>query len=146
MTSIAPGPGSPARPVPDPGVITAGPADADTLSDLIAEAFLYLPPSRWLIGDPGARRAVFPFYFRIYVEHALATGIVYTTPGRTAALDHEGIPAYLEAATKRTRRLYARHGYRLRPGAPIQLPGDGPLMWPMWRESYQHLLKQPVLP
>ena len=64
----------------------------------------------------------------------------------TGVLDHEGIPAYLEAATKRTRRLYARHGYRLCPGAPIQLPGDGPLMWPMWREPYQHPLKQPVLP
>ena len=84
MISIAPGPASPAWPVPDSGVITAGPADADTLSDLIAEAFFHLPPSRWLIGDPAARRAVLPSYFRIYVEHALATGIVHTTPGRTA--------------------------------------------------------------
>jgi GNAT superfamily N-acetyltransferase len=223
VTGIAPGPVSPARPVPHRGVITAGPADADTLSDLIAKAFLYLPPSRWLIGDPAARRAVFPSYFRIYVEHALATGIVHTTPGRTAAalwlpvsargpapparydarlaaatgrwhtaftafdtaleshhpagaahhhlallavhpdhqgqgtgslllaahhaaLDHAGIPAYLEAATVRTRRLYARHGYLLRADAPIRLPGDGPLMWPMWREPHQHPLKQPVLP
>jgi hypothetical protein len=64
----------------------------------------------------------------------------------TGVLDHEGIPAYLEAATKRTRRLYARHGYRLCPGAPIQLPRDGPLIWPMWRESYQQPLNQPVLP
>jgi GNAT superfamily N-acetyltransferase len=223
MTGIAPGPASPARPVPRPGVITAGPADADALSDLIAVAFLHLPPSRWLIGDPAARRAIFPSYFAIHVEHALAIGIVHTTPGRTAAalwlpvtaaglappagydtrlanatgrwhtaftafdatldrhhpadtahhhlallavhphhqgqgtgsmllaghhaaLDHERIPAYLEAATVRTRRLYTRHGYHLRPDAPIRLPGDGPLMWPMWREPYQHPLKQPVLP
>jgi GNAT superfamily N-acetyltransferase len=223
MTGTAPGPARPARPVPHPGVITAGPADADTLSHLIAGAFLHLPPSRWLIGDPAARRAIFPSYFRIYVEHALATGIVHTTPGRTAAalwlpvsasgpappagyvarlaaatgrwhtaftafdaaleghhpagtahphlallavhpdhqgqgtgslllaayhaaLDHDNIPAYLEAVTKRTRRLYARHGYLLCSDAPIRLPGGGPLMWPMWREPYQHSLKQPVIP
>ena len=223
MTGIAPGPVSPARPVPHPGVITADPADADTLSYLIAQAFRHLPPSRWLIGDPAARRAVLPSYFRIYVEHALATGIVHTTPDRIAAglwlpvsvsgpdpavgydarlaaatgrwhsqfaafdaaldrhhpagtahhhlallavhpdqqgqgtgslllaahhaaLDQDGIPAYLEAATTRTRRLYARHGYVLGSSALIRLPGDGPLMWPMWRESYQYLLKQPVLP
>jgi GNAT superfamily N-acetyltransferase len=223
VTGIAPGPASTTRPVPHPGVITAGPADADALSDLIAQAFLHLPPSRWLIGDPAARRAVFPSYFAIHVEHALATGIVHTTPDRTAAalwlpvsagrpaspagydarlaaatgrwhagftafdaeleahhpagiahhhlallavhpdhqgqgtgslllaahhaaLDQDGIPAYLEAATTRTRRLYARHGYFRCPGPPIRLPGEGPLMWPMWREPHQHLPKQPVLP
>jgi GNAT superfamily N-acetyltransferase len=223
VTGTAPGPASTTRPVPHPGVITADPADAEALSDLIAQAFLHLPPSRWLIGDPGARRAIFPSYFQIYVEHALATGIVHTTPDRTAAalwlpvtaagpappagydtrlaaatgrwhsqftafdaeleahhpagaahhhlallavrpdhqgqgtgslllaahhaaLDHDGIPAYLEAATVRTRRLYTRHGYHLRPDAPIQLPSGGPAMWPMWRDPYRHPLKQPVLP
>ena len=35
--------------------------------------------------DPAARRQVFPGYFRLYVEHALARGVVHTTPGRTAA-------------------------------------------------------------
>jgi GNAT superfamily N-acetyltransferase len=51
-----------------------------------------------------------------------------------ATLDDAAIPAYLEAATVRTRRLYHRHGYTLRPDAPIRLPGGGPLMWPMMRE------------
>jgi GNAT superfamily N-acetyltransferase len=220
MTATAPGPASPAR--PGPGVITAGPADIEVLSQVIAEAFFHLPPSRWLIGDPAARRAVLPAFFAIHVEHALATGIVHTTPGRTAAalwlpvsasgpaspagygarlaaatgrwhsqftafdatleshhptgtahhhlallavhphhqgqgtgslllahhaaLDSAAIPAYLEAATVRTRRLYTRYGYVLRSDAPIRLPGGGPAMWPIWRKPYQHPLKQPVLP
>jgi GNAT superfamily N-acetyltransferase len=85
VTGTAPGPASPTRPVPHPGVVTAGPADTDALSQVIAEAFLHLPPSRWLIADPTARRAIFPAYFAIHIEHALAAGIVHTTPGRTAA-------------------------------------------------------------
>jgi GNAT superfamily N-acetyltransferase len=80
---------TPPRP-PAPGgqdrtVIRAGAADLDVLSQVIASAFCDLAPSRWLIGDPAARRQVFPGYFRLYVEHALARGIVHTTPGRTAA-------------------------------------------------------------
>jgi GNAT superfamily N-acetyltransferase len=221
MTAAIPGRSRAACPGPPPGVITAGPADAGVLSDLIAQAFFGLPPSRWLIADPAARRAIFPAYFRIYVEHALATGIVHTTPGRTAAalwlptgtglpgpppgyeqrlaavtgphyarftsfdvtlerhhpagtahhhlalmavapghqghgtgsmllrahhaaLDDGGIPAYLEAATVRTRRLYHRHGYTLRPDAPIRLPGSATLLWPMWREPRR--LRYPALP
>jgi GNAT superfamily N-acetyltransferase len=70
--------------LPD-GVITAGPADTDALSQVIADAFHDLAPSRWLLADPDARREIFPGYFRIYVEHALAQGVVHTTPDRTAA-------------------------------------------------------------
>ena len=51
-----------------------------------------------------------------------------------AALDRDGLPAYLEAASPRTRRSYQQHRYHLRPGAPIRLPDGGPAMWPMWRE------------
>ena len=213
MSSIAPGPASPARHGPPGGVVTAGPGDVDVLSQVIAEAFFGLPPSRWLIPDPAARRQVFPSYFRIYVEHALTTGIVHTTTGRTAAalwlptgatpagpapgyderlaavtgqwhgrftafdaalgrhhpasaahwhlailavrpdqqgqgtgtlllhahhtaLDHDRTPAYLEAATQRTRRLYTRHGYTGH-GPPIRLPDGGPPMWPTWRPPQQ---------
>jgi GNAT superfamily N-acetyltransferase len=50
-----------------------------------------------------------------------------------AVLDACAMPAYLEASDAGTRDLYLRHGYQLRPGAPIRLP-DGPCMWPMWRE------------
>lgn len=67
------------------GIVRAGAADLDVLSEVIAEAFFGLPPSRWLISDPGQRRRVFPAYFRLYLEHALAHGVIDTTPGRDAA-------------------------------------------------------------
>jgi GNAT superfamily N-acetyltransferase len=51
-----------------------------------------------------------------------------------AALDRDRIPAYLEAASQRSRDLYLRHGYQPWPGAPYHLPGGGPPMWPMWRD------------
>ena len=51
-----------------------------------------------------------------------------------AALDRDRIPAYLEAASQRSRDLYRRHGYQPWPGAPFHLPGGGPPMWPMWRD------------
>jgi GNAT superfamily N-acetyltransferase len=192
-------------------VIPAEAADLQVLSQVIADAFHDLPPSRWLIPDPAARREIFPGYFRLYVEHAMASGVVHTTTDRTAAalwlpagenpagppagygtrlaaaagpwidrfrafdatldqhhpagtphhhlailavrpgnqgqgtgslllrarhqaLDQDGAPAYLEAASPRTRQLYLRHGYALRPDAPFYLADDGPAMWPMWRE------------
>jgi GNAT superfamily N-acetyltransferase len=46
--------------------------------------------------------------------------------------DRDGIPAYLEASSARSRRLYERLGFSFT-GAAVELPG-GPLMWPMWRE------------
>jgi len=69
----------------DRTVIRAGAPDLDVLSQVIASAFHDLAPSRWLIGDPASRRQVFPGYFRLHLEHALARGVVHTTPGRTAA-------------------------------------------------------------
>ena len=65
-------------------VVRAGEADAGVLSQVIAEAFFDLPASHWLIADPDARAKVYPPYFRIYVEHALAAGEVYTTQDRAA--------------------------------------------------------------
>lgn len=65
-------------------VIRALPQDAAELSALIALAFRDLPPSVWLVPDPAAREALFPEYFRLYVDQALATGTVYTTPDRDA--------------------------------------------------------------
>ncbi len=205
----------PAGPAPggqDRGVIRAGAADLDVLSHVIAGAFCDLAPSRWLIPGQAARRQVFPGYFRLYVERALARGVVHTTPGRTAAalwvpagdqeagppdgydarlaavtgpwvsrfrifdaaLDRHhpagtshwhlailavrpdrqgrgtgaallavghavldrvrGTPAYLEASSVRARDLYLARGYALLPGAPFHLPGDGPPLWPMWRQ------------
>jgi len=193
----------------DHAVVRAGEADIDALSQVIADAFHDLAVSQWLIPGPGARRAIFPGYFRLYVEHAITAGIVHTTPGRTAAalwipigkegprppggygprlaaatgqylsrfeafdatlgrhhpagfphhhlailavrpdrqgqgtgtallrahhaaLGRSGLPAYLEASSLDTRRIYLRHGYTDY-GTVIQLPDGGPRMYPMMR-------------
>jgi GNAT superfamily N-acetyltransferase len=67
------------------GIVRAGQADIGVLSQVIADAFFPLAPCQWLIPDENARRITFPSYFRMYVEHAMADGIVHTTPGRDAA-------------------------------------------------------------
>jgi ribosomal protein S18 acetylase RimI-like enzyme len=46
--------------------------------------------------------------------------------------DREGLSAYLEASSARSRKLYERLGFEL-VDRPLDLP-DGPQMWPMWRE------------
>ena len=58
----------------------------EVLSQVIADAFFPLAPCQWLIPDPAARRDILPGYFRMYVEHAMADGLVHTTPGRDAAV------------------------------------------------------------
>lgn len=65
-------------------VIPAGPADAAALSQVIADAFLDLPPARWLIPGEAVRAAVFPGYFRIFVDLAMTGGTVHTVPDRSA--------------------------------------------------------------
>lgn len=51
---------------------------------------------------------------------------------RTHYLDQQGLPAYLEATTLESARLYERHGFR-HMEKTIDLP-DGPKMYPMWRD------------
>ncbi|MFJ7997934.1 GNAT family N-acetyltransferase [Streptomyces sp. NPDC096310] len=46
--------------------------------------------------------------------------------------DRDGVPAYLEASSARSKRLYERLGFDFT-GTTVDLP-DGPHMWPMWRE------------
>jgi GNAT superfamily N-acetyltransferase len=46
--------------------------------------------------------------------------------------DRDRVPAYLEATTSRNRALYLRHGFE--DAGELRLPGDGPRLWPMWRE------------
>ncbi|MBI3685840.1 MAG: GNAT family N-acetyltransferase [Actinobacteria bacterium] len=49
------------------------------------------------------------------------------------ALDRDGTPAHLEAATNDLPDYYRRHGYEPT-GTPIRLPGAATaVMWPMWR-------------
>ncbi len=66
-------------------VVCAGEADIGVLAQVVAEAFFSLSVCRWLIPDGPARRAAFPGYFGLYVEHAIADGLVETTPDRAAA-------------------------------------------------------------
>jgi GNAT superfamily N-acetyltransferase len=192
-------------------VVTASPEDIPALAAVIAEAFFDLRPSRWLVPDRAERRRIWPGYFRIYVEHAMAAGTVHTTPGRDAAAlwipvgtttpeppegyaaalarvagpyldrfttfdaalderhpagfahhylailavrsDRQGQgtgtalleayhhhldtrirqPAYLEASSERSRRVYLHRGY-IDSGPPIVLPGGGPSLFPMVRQ------------
>jgi ribosomal protein S18 acetylase RimI-like enzyme len=44
--------------------------------------------------------------------------------------DRDAMPAYLEATSERSKRLYLRHGFEVT--GELKLP-DGPSMWPMWR-------------
>jgi|HubBroStandDraft_1064217.scaffolds.fasta_scaffold01377_4 GNAT superfamily N-acetyltransferase len=67
------------------GIVRAGHADVDVLSQVVADAFTDLAAGRWLIEDATARREIFPRFYRIYVEHAMANGVVCTTADRTAA-------------------------------------------------------------
>jgi GNAT superfamily N-acetyltransferase len=81
-------PAAPAcQPAADAGpcVVLADDTCTSVLSQVIADACHDLAPSRWLIPDPDARRRIFPGYYRLLVEHALAEGIVLTTPGQDAA-------------------------------------------------------------
>jgi GNAT superfamily N-acetyltransferase len=212
---------TPPRP-PDagPAVVIADGTCAGVLSQVIADAFVDLAVSRWLIPDPAARRRIFPGYFRLSVEHALAGGIVCTTPGQDAvalwlpvgeepapppedyderlaaatgpwvgrfrifdqaledrhpagfahhhlailavrpdrqghgiggalmrahhaALDRDGIPAYLEVSDLRTRRLYRARGYA-DCGDPLAFPGA--VMYPMVRHPRAAQPSNQILP
>jgi GNAT superfamily N-acetyltransferase len=75
----------PAADCADRTIARARDADIGVLSQVIADAFLYLAPCRWLIDDLAARREILPGYFRMHVEHAMADGLVDTTLGRDAA-------------------------------------------------------------
>ncbi|WP_327147621.1 GNAT family N-acetyltransferase [Nocardia sp. NBC_01329] len=53
---------------------------------------------------------------------------------RTRQFSAAGLPAYLEASTERSARLYARQGF-VRTGEAHTLPEDGPTLIPMWFEA-----------
>ncbi|CAL9589778.1 GNAT family N-acetyltransferase [Streptomyces sp. enrichment culture] len=59
----------------------------------------------------------------------LGTALIGTVLDRC---DREGLPAYLEASSARSKVLYERLGFEFT-GRALDLP-DGPRMWPMWRE------------
>jgi GNAT superfamily N-acetyltransferase len=100
-------------------VVRAAAADIDVLSQVIADAFCHLAVSQWLVPDPDARRGIFPCYFRIYVEHAFAEGVVLTTPARDAAalwlsVGPDGPGAPLDRYTKQLASATGRYLDRFR--------------------------------
>ncbi|GAA5058493.1 GNAT family N-acetyltransferase [Nocardia callitridis] len=50
---------------------------------------------------------------------------------RLAASSAQGVPAYLEASTERSARLYTSRGF-VRTGTTHPLPDNGPTLIPMW--------------
>jgi len=54
---------------------------------------------------------------------------------RLARADADGLPAYLEASSFRSRALYQRHGFA-DVGEPVRVAGSPPL-WPMWRQPHR---------
>jgi GNAT superfamily N-acetyltransferase len=55
---------------------------------------------------------------------------------RLARADADGLAAYLEASSPRSRALYLRHGFADL-GEPVRV-ADSPPLWPMWREPNTH--------
>ncbi|MFC8868681.1 GNAT family N-acetyltransferase [Streptomyces sp. NPDC057148] len=75
----------------------------------------------WMIGVAPGRQG-----------EGLGTALIGTVLDRC---DREGLPAYLEASSDRSKGLYERLGFEFT-GRALDLP-DGPRMWPMWREPRQ---------
>jgi GNAT superfamily N-acetyltransferase len=61
--------------------------------------------------------------------HGLGTALLHH---QLAYLDQTAQPAYLEAADRRSRQLYLRHGFT-DVGQPFACGDDGPWLFPMWR-------------
>jgi GNAT superfamily N-acetyltransferase len=62
--------------------------------------------------------------------HGRGTGTALLAPV-LARCDADGVPAYLNAGSPRSRDLYARHGFEVL--AQFDLPDGGPPLWRMWR-------------
>ncbi|MGH3734025.1 MAG: hypothetical protein ACRDT6_00090 [Micromonosporaceae bacterium] len=54
----------------------AEPTERDAVAGLIAEAFLPIPPNRWLLGDSQPPTTRFADYMRIWVDHGLQAGVI----------------------------------------------------------------------
>lgn len=124
-------------------VIDADADDVDVLSAVIGVAFHDLPPSPWLIADEASRWRIFPGYFRLFVEHALAAGTVHTTPRRNAVAlwipADSGPPAspddYVERLAAITEPWTARFlQFDAALDAATQ-PGYRTITWQCWRSG-----------
>jgi GNAT superfamily N-acetyltransferase len=111
----------------------ARPEDLPGLAQVLADAFDDLPPSRWLIGDDADREKIFPGYFRLLLDTAMATGLVMTSPGRdAAALWIPSAAAPLSGYDTRLAALVGRHLARFRQFDSLMEehhPGQQPHDW-----------------
>ncbi|MFF1296482.1 MULTISPECIES: GNAT family N-acetyltransferase [unclassified Streptomyces] len=81
---------------------------------------------------PAGRAHEYLWMIGVAPEHqgqGLGTALIASVLDRC---DREGLCAYLEASSARSRALYERLGFEPT-GPALDLP-DGPRMWPMWRE------------
>lgn len=65
-------------------IVRAEAQDAAWIADLIGEAFHPLAVACWLVPDSDQRAQILPANFRIFVDHALTHGVVYTTSDQAA--------------------------------------------------------------
>jgi hypothetical protein len=121
----------------------ADPEDGFRLADVIAEAFVNLPPSRWLVPDPFRRRQIFPeFFATAYVQPAMAEGAVYCTADRMGvAVWLPVTPPWpettlLTAVHQADRAREAEEQATARHGALRRLTGD---RYPIFQEFEQML-------
>lgn len=68
-----------------PEILRAEPEHAEAVSALVAEAFLPLAPTTWLVPDPAERRRRLEANFLILVEHAFTYGHVELAGDHSAA-------------------------------------------------------------
>ncbi|HEX2806234.1 MAG TPA: GNAT family N-acetyltransferase [Kineosporiaceae bacterium] len=120
IDGTSPEPPPPDEPEPELSELTGRYIDRfHTLERMLHRAQLGLPPHQhlfFLAARPGVQR------------RGLGTALLDAHHRR---LDREGLPAYLDASSLESRRLYKRHGYQ-----DVRQPftfADGPSMWPMWR-------------
>lgn len=67
-----------------PAIVRVGHGEAVDVADLIAEAFVHLPVTGWLVPDRLARRRVLGDNFAISVDHAMVYGEIHTVEDRSA--------------------------------------------------------------
>ncbi|GIH64893.1 GNAT family N-acetyltransferase [Microbispora siamensis] len=131
----------------------AGDEGAQAVLDVLTEAFMNDPLVRWLFPAAGDRGRLQRHYYRPLLAHPAAEPHLYLPcigvlggwqgAGLGSAMlrhrleraDADGVPAYLEASSARSRALYLRHGFADL-GEPVRV-ADGPLLWPMWRQPAQ---------
>ncbi|GGN82243.1 hypothetical protein GCM10010112_59500 [Actinoplanes lobatus] len=99
-----------------PTIRTATPAHQQTISELLAEAFLHGDLADWLIPHLDARARIYPHYFALHIEHALTHGQIDMTTDAAAAaiwypIDGEPLPDlanYPQRLTDMTGRFHPR--------------------------------------